>query len=155
MSNRKRLLVLLGIMAGIAMAVAMLSILILYQAALTEQRGQLTHLAQSQARHMESMAVYFSSMGMAEEKVLAASIKQITRTREDMVGFGETGEFLLARRGGGMIVFLLGGGISPDRGKADPVPFHTSHAAPMGRALLGNAGTMSGTEYGGSEVLAA
>ena len=137
------------------MAVAMLSILILYQAALTEQRGQLTHLAQSQARHMESMAVHFSSMGMAEEKVLAASIKQITRTREDMVGFGETGEFLLARRGGGMIVFLLGGGISPDRGKADPVAFESSHAAPMRRALLGQSGTMIGTDYGGIEVLAA
>ena len=155
MSNRKRLLVLLGIMAGVAMAAALLSMGVLYRAALAEQRGQLTHLAQSQARHMESMAVYFSSMGMAEEKVLAASIKQITRTREDMVGFGETGEFLLARRDGGMIVFLIGAGISPKRGMAKSVAFESSHAAPMRRALLGQSGTMIGPDYGGIEVLAA
>ncbi|MCH7864311.1 MAG: PAS domain-containing protein [Proteobacteria bacterium] len=159
MSNRKRLLVLLGIMAGVAMAVALLSIWVLYRAALTEQRGQLTHLAQSQARHMESMAVHFSSMGMADEEVLAASIKQITRTREDMGGFGKTGEFLLARRDGDTIRFLIGGGISPERararGRANPAALEPTLAAPMRRALRGQSGTMIGPDYAGIEVLAA
>ena len=78
MSDRKRLLVLMGIMAGVAMAVAVLSIGFLYQAAFEEKRDQLTHLAQSQAQNMEAMAAHFTGMKMPPDKILDNVIAQFS-----------------------------------------------------------------------------
>ena len=61
MSDQKRLLALLGIMAGVAMAVAVLSIWLLYRTAFTEQRHQLSNLAQTQVQAILTLAEHVSA----------------------------------------------------------------------------------------------
>ena len=63
-----------------------------------------------------------------------ATISQIREAHSNYQGFGETGEFTLARREGDKIVFLL----RHRRHEVDeqkPVPFDSSLAEPMRRAL--------------------
>ena len=79
---------------------------------------------------------------------------QIADAHARYKGFGETGEFALARREGDRIVFLLSHRHS-DLDKPKPVPFDSKLAEPMRRALSGESGTMVGLDYRGTRVLAA
>ena len=68
--------------------------------------------------------------------------------------FGRSGEFLIARQEGEQIVFWpgqehLSNSLPP------AVPLNSSLAEPMRRALSGQSGTMTGTDYRGKTVLAA
>jgi len=81
-------------------------------------------------------------------------LSQIVESHRLYEGFGETGEFTLARREDDQIVFLLSLR-HLDRDKPEAVPFHTDSAEPMERALTGKSGTMIGHNYRGVHVLAA
>jgi signal transduction histidine kinase len=84
----------------------------------------------------------------------AATLSQVVAAHEDFQGFGETGEFTLARREGDEIVWLLRHrhvGVEMPK----PIPFSSELAEPMHRALLGESGTLKGLDYRGVEVLAA
>ncbi len=152
MSDRKRLLVLLGIMTGVAMAVAVLSIWLLYQAAFTEKRSQLSHLARSQAQAMEGMADHFTGMGMPPDKVMAQTMSQFSATHENVEGFAETGELVLGRREGDKIIFPFG--VHKSGGHERPsVALDSDFATPMRRALDGKSGTLIGPDYTGSVVI--
>lgn len=154
MSNRRRLLVLLGIMAFVAVAVAGLSMWSLYQTAFSEQRGQLSHLAKSEARAMEVMADQFANSGLSPDEVLAATMKQVTAIHWNL-DFGKTGELMVGRLEGGMISYLIGGTRSKEGEPQTPVPMDSGLAVPMHRALQGYSGILIGPDYGGVEVLAA
>jgi len=108
MSERKRVLVLILIMATASLIVAGITISMLYRAAFEEERARLVETAQSQARLIESIArfdaIYSRDYQGGPEE---ATLSKILDAHREYKGFGETGEFTLARRVGNDIVFLL------------------------------------------------
>jgi PAS domain S-box-containing protein len=155
MSERKRVFLLVLIMATGTAVVVAITIFKLYSAAFEEERARLVETAQSQARLIEAVArfdaIYSRDYpGGAEEATLA----QIVDAHEHYGGFGETGEFTLARREGDNVVFLLRHRhFDLDRPK--PVAYDSDLAEPMRRALSGMSGTVVGLDYRGVLVLAA
>jgi PAS domain S-box-containing protein len=87
------------------------------------------------------------------EGATAATLKQVFDAHEQYEGFGETGEFTLARREGNLIVFLL----SHRHGiveHPEPIPIDSQLAEPMRRALDKLSGSVIGPDYRGVTVLA-
>lgn len=154
LGDRKRLLVLLGIMAGVAMAVAMLSVWLLYQAAFNEQRKQLYHLVESEVQEMKNLAGHFKDMGMSPETVREQVTKQISANHTNIEGFAETGELLIGRLKDDKIIYSFGLHKSGKHVKP-PIPIDSQFATPMRRALEGHSGTVIGLDHRGVEVMAA
>jgi len=151
----KRLILLILIMTTVAVGIGVAAITILYHAALDEERSRLVETAQSQARLMEAVARYDEVYSLNyPEGSKAATIAQIKDAHERYLGFGETGEFTLARRVGDDIIFVLRHR-HLDMDKPQPVPFDSNFAEPMRRALSGLSGTTIGLDYRGVTVLAA
>ena len=159
MSDRKRLWLLLVIMTAVSLVVVAITILLLYNTAFEEERARLVVTAQSQARLIEAVARFDA----AHEKVdpgsfpkgsSSATLSQIIDAHKHYKGFGETGEFTLARRVGDHIVFLLRHR-HYDLDQPKPIPFDSNLAEPMQCALYGQSGTLVGLDYRGMKVLAA
>lgn len=107
MSDRKRLLALLGIMACVAMAVAVLSVWLLYRTAFNEQRHQLSNLAQTQVQTIVTISNFVATLDLPQDSNLDSTLGRFADTLEDIDGFAETGEFLIGRRDADNIVFCL------------------------------------------------
>ena len=155
MDERRRILFLLLIMTSVALVVSGISITLLYRATLEEEQARLVETAQSQARLMEAVARFDAVYNVDyPEGPEAATLSQIRDAHENYLGFGETGEFTLAKREGDLIVFLLRHRHA-DLDLPLPVPFGSELAEPMRRALSGQSGTVVGLDYRGETVLAA
>ena len=155
MTDRARVLVLILIMTIGLILVTGITIGILYRAAFEEERARLIESAQSQARLIEAVARY----DVAHSSDLpggsgAATLQQIRDAHLGYEGFGETGEFTMARREGDFIVFVLEHRYK-HTGLPEPVPFASARAEPMRRALSGQSGTVVGLDYREVVVLAA
>jgi PAS domain S-box-containing protein len=155
MTERTRVLVLILIMTMGLLLVTGITIGILYTAAFIEEKARLTETAQSQARLIEAVARYdvIHSADFPGGSG-AATVEQIVAAHQEYEGFGNTGEFTLARRDGDLIVFVLEHRHA-QVGRPEPVPFDSALAEPMRRALLGGSGTVVGLDYRGATVLAA
>jgi hypothetical protein len=84
----------------------------------------------------------------------AATLGQIRDAHARSQGFGETGEFTLAKKEGDQIVFLLSHR-HYDLESPEPIAFASNLAEPMRRALSGESGTVVALDYRGERVLAA
>ncbi|MBL6948657.1 MAG: PAS-domain containing protein [Rhodospirillales bacterium] len=155
MSDRKRLLALLGIMAGVALVVAVLSIWLLYRAAFTEQRHHLAHMVQTQVRVLLTIADHVAATGLPVERVLDSSINRFSDTLSEIKSFAKTGNYIIGQRQGGNIVFLLRHGNGSAQGVPSPVPFDSARAGHMRRALAGESGAHVGLDFSDRKVLAA
>ncbi len=155
MNERKRILWLLFIMAAASLTVAGIAVSLLYRAAFEEERARLVETAQSQARLIEAVArfdaTYSKDYPEGPEK---ATLSQIADAHKRYKGFGDTGEFTLAKNEGEHIAFLLSHR-HYDLHNPKPVLFDSPLAEPMRRALSGLSGTVVGLDYRGEEVLAA
>jgi len=160
------LMALMGVVALVTMSVANL---ILYQVAFNEKSQSLVQTAQSQARLIEAMARFNRRTNRIDWEtplgergptsllsVRAASdtISQLKDAHQHYLGFGKTGEFVLAGIEGENIVFLLRHRHDVNE-EPDPLPLYSENAEPMRRALLSESGVMVGTDYRGVTVLAA
>ena len=159
MSERKRLLLLIAIMSVVSMVIAAITITVLYRTAFEEEKERLVETARSQARLIEAVARFDADRdeqvpGVYPEGAVAATLSQIEDAHRHYRGFGETGEFTLARREGDQIVFLLRHR-HDDLERPEPVRFDSDLAEPMRRALSGASGTVVGQDYRGVKVLAA
>jgi len=142
-------------MVVVAMVIGFTSIWILYTTAIDGQRNRLIETAQSRARMMEAVARFDQQYSIEfPGGPIAATISQVTDAHAQFKGFGQTGEFTLARKEGDQIVFLLGHR-HHDLDMPKPVPFAGKWAEPMRRALSGLSGTVIGLDYRGAKVLAA
>ncbi len=146
---------LIGIMVFLCLVVGSIAILVLYNTSLEQNRARLIETAKSRARFIESVARYDASYsqdypGGAE----AATISQIIEAHGNFKGFGQTGEFTLARLEGDNIVFLLSHR-HLDLTYPEPVPLGSNLAEPMQQALAGLSGSLIGYDYRGEIVLAA
>lgn len=155
MNPRKRVFLLIGIMASVTIIVEFVAISMLYRAALSEERVRLVESAKSHACLIEAIARFDSEYtkdypgGPVE-----ATLSQIVDAHNYYEGFGKTGEFTLSKREGDMIVFLLNHR-HYDLQNPKPVPFDSELAEPMRLALSGQSGTIIGLDYRGTKVLAA
>jgi PAS domain S-box-containing protein len=156
MSNRKRVFILILIMALSALIVAGITIFSLYQAAISEERERLVETAQNQARLIEAVARFDAASGMFDEpeSARAATLSQIIEAHKNYEQSGRTMEFTLAERRGDSIIFLLRHRHG-DLKQPKPVDFDSNLAEPMRRALSGGSGTLIGVDYRGELVLAA
>jgi len=156
MSERKRLFLLISIMIATSLIVAGVTIAILYRAAFSEEKARLVETAQSQARLIEAVArfnkVHQKKMHPQVDVPAEATLSQVIDAHKHYKGFGETGEFTLARLEGDNIMFLLRhrhGGLDQPK----PVSFDSHLADPMREALQGKSGTLVGHDYRGEIVL--
>jgi len=147
---------LVAILAAIVLSVTFITTFSLYRTALEGQRARLVETAQSQARLMEAIARFdrIHAVHDPDRPPFESTLSQIRDAHENFKGFGETGEFTLARREGNQIVFLLSHRFA-DLNKLHPVAFDSKKAEPMRRALRGESGSMIGLDYHGDIVLAA
>jgi PAS domain S-box-containing protein len=155
MIERLRVRILILVMATGSMLVTATTIWMLYSTAFNEERLRLIETAQSQARLIEAIArfdrVYsVDHPGGWEE----ATLSQINEAHREYAGFGKSGEFTLARRERGFIVFLLTHRHQTVENR-EPIPIDSELAEPMRRALSGLSGTVVGLDYRGETVLAA
>jgi len=157
MTERRRILLFsIGIMAVVSLSAAGIAIYVLYRAAFEVHKARLEEVAVSRARLIEAVGRFDAQFsqddfpGGARE----ATLSQVVEAHENFQGFGETGEFTLARREGDEIVWLLRHRHG-DLEVPSPVPLATELAEPMRRALRGECGTVVGLDYRGAEVLAA
>jgi len=156
MSERKRVFVLILIMALSSLIVATITILSLYRAAIDEEKERLIESAQSQARLIEAVARFdaIHSRSYVSGGARAATLSQIVEAHRSYEQSGRTAEFTLAKRKGDSIIFLLShryGGLGDPR----PISFNSKLAEPMRAALSGRSGTILGDDYRGEVVLAA
>jgi signal transduction histidine kinase len=156
-TERARILLFsIAIMAAVALSTAAIAIYVLYDAGFSVHRARLNEVVQSRARIIEAIAGFDArfSAGDVPGGAIAATLSQIVEAHEKFPGFGETGEFVLARREGDQIVWLLRHRHA-DVEAPKPIPFDSGLAEPMCRALSGENGTIVGLDYRGVEVLAA
>ena len=155
MRVRRRVPILILIMALCCLIVAGITITSLYKAAISEECERLVETAQSQARLIEAVARFdekYSKDFLEGPK--AATLSQIIDAHENYAGFGKTGEFTLSKKEGDNIIFLLSHRHF-DLNRPKPIPFDSELAEPMRRALLGHSGTVIGLDYRGEVVMAA
>jgi two-component sensor histidine kinase len=157
MTERRRILLSsIGIMMVVALLAAAIAIYVLYNAAFEVHRARLSEVVQSRARIIEAVARFDAQYSQTDVRggAGAATLSQIVEAHENFRGFGETGEFTLARREGNEIVWLLRHR-HEDLEVPRPTPLYAKVAEPMRRALSGEGGTVVGLDYRGVEVLAA
>ena len=159
MGERKRLFLLILIMTTVSMVVVGITIYVLYGTSFEQQRERLVETAQSQARLIEAVARFDAVHERIDPRSYpggpaVATLSQIIDAHRHYRGFGETGEFTLARREGMNIFFLLRHRHS-DLDQPKSVPLDSELAEPMRRALSGLSGTVVGLDYRGETVLAA
>ena len=155
MTDRRRLFLLIFIMLLTTAVVGGTAVVALYRAAFEQQRERLVETAQSQARLLEAVARFDAEHTPDfPGGSFAATLGQMRDGHERFEGFGETGEFVLAKLEDGQIVFLLRHRHF-DLSEPKPVPFSSKIAEPMRRALSGESGTVVGLDYRGETVLAA
>jgi len=148
----KKSLYLMLIMASISLIVLGSSITILYNTGFQEQRQRLIETAKSRARLIEAVA-RFDQINTGSGS-FEATLSQIREAHKQFEGFGDTGEFTLAKLENNQIVFLLSHR-HHDLNNPHPVPFGSEEAEPMRRALQGKSGSLVGLDYRGETVLAA
>ena len=157
--NNKRVLYLVLIMLGTIALTALLTIKIIYQAAFEEEGERLREITQSQARLIEAVLRHeTSSVHNHQESAFIVTLSQLVDAHERYTGFGETGEFTLAKLENNQIHFLLSHRNEDSRGMLtvhEPIPISGNYAEPTKMALHGKSGIMVGIDYRGEEVLAA
>lgn len=155
MNPRKRLLLLMLIIALIVAFIESATVWILYKTSMGEERARLEEIVKREARLIEAMTrfnkIYSADYPSGPRQ---ATLSQIRNAHSKFQGFGKTGEFTLAIREGDSIVFLLRHR-HHDMEDPAPVPWDSALSEPMRRALLGRAGTIIGLDYRGEVVLAA
>jgi PAS domain S-box-containing protein len=155
-NERRRILTRsVAVMALVSLGGVAATIPTLYQTAFDADRVRLSEVAASRAALISAVARFQTRMtpGGAPTSV-EDTLTQLTDAQQRFEGFGETGEFALARRDFDKIVFLLrqrhAGTDVPE-----PITWDSRLAEPMRRALRGESGTVVGLDYRGALVLAA
>jgi len=155
MHLRRRLWLLVSVMAVVAGGVALTSLWLSYETVLDLERDRLTQVVQSQAGVLAAVARFDQEHSQDfPEGPEAATLAQFREGSVDLHGMGDSGEFTLARREGDWIRFLFRQR-TDTRLAPDSIQWSGELAEPQRRALAGEAGTMVGLDYAGNEVLAA
>ena len=143
------------IMAAATLLVSAISIFSLYLTAIEQHRLRLVETVKSQARLIEAIA-QFENLEIDDNDprlALESTLEKVAAAHDAFEGIGETGEFVLARRSGDQIAFVLGRRHLQTAPRL--IPFAGKWAKPMQLALSGDSGVVTALDYRGIEVLAA
>lgn len=143
-------------MAFTSLSVGAVSIATLYQTAIDQHRLRLIEIVQSQARLIESIASFnaFRNGSDISNDWQDITLSQVQNAHSQFEGFGETGEYAMARLSGDNIEFVLTH--SHDNFETGRIiPYQGEWAEPMRKALNGESGTTIGLDYRGHTVLSA
>ena len=159
MNERQRVILLISIMVVVVLTVGLLAVGVSYLAAFDETKKHLEVAVASQVALIEAVSTFDAlhaqkSPGMFPQGPKQASLGQVLAAHESYGGFGRTGEFVLAKKQGDQIAFL----VRHRHGEVDqptPIPFGSALAEPMRLALSKKSGTIVGSDYRGEKVLAA
>ena len=157
MTERQRILLSsIAIMVLVSLSTAGIAIYVLYRATFDVHEARLEEVVRSRARLIEAVGRFDAEFcqNAVPGGGSAATLSQVVEAHESFPGFGETGEFTLARREGDQIVWLLRHR-HDDLEVPSTVSLASDLAEPMRRALRGESGTLVGLDYRGEEVLAA
>lgn len=167
LSSKGRLAVISAILVIVVLGMTGFSSWSLYRTAIGDQKRWLLNLVATNAHLMNSMAQHERSMALNEQMhgsqqndktdfklKFHISIKQILESKLEEHGIGKTGEFVLGKREGDRIVFMLPKRHG-DHAIPTPVPIDSTVAEPMRRALNGKEGTVIALDYEKTVVLAA
>ena len=143
-------------MAAATLVVSAISIVSLYQTGIEQHRLRLVETVKSQARLIEAIAQFdnIDNDGNDLERARESTLEKVAAAHGEFEGFGETGEFALARLDAEQIVFVLSHRHTQSQ-TPQPIPFNGEWAEPMRHALSGESGVLTGLDYRGVEVLAA
>ena len=147
--NSVYLMITMTLVVLITLVIAITS---LYRVGFQESEQRLVETVKSQARLMEAVARFDKAHSGA--LALQETLSQISEAHSQFEGFGNTGEFTLAKLQNNQIIFLLNHR-HDDMTQLRPVPFESEAAEPMRQALQGKSGTLIGLDYRGEIVLAA
>ncbi len=158
MSDRGKVLLLMAIMTGLVLVATVMSLLVLFRTAFEGQRARLVETVQSEARLIEAMLRhekhYAGSLPAGHDDTFQSTLNQLVDAHSQFAGFGQTGEFVLGKRQGDDIVFLLRHRHT-NLDQPGSVPWAGTAAEPMRQALSGKSGALVGLDYRGTKVLAA
>ena len=150
-----RVILLSLIMTAVVLTVEAVTVTILYQTSINQQKARLIETVDSQARFIEAVArfnkTYQDMLPFGERE---ATLRQIVEAHSTYRGFGRTGEFTLSTKRDNSIIFLLSHR-HYDLDRPKPVPWDSPLAEPMRQALSGKSGAIIGLDYRGEKVLAA
>ncbi len=153
---RDRISILVLIMMGVSLVTGVTALCLLYWTAFAQQKMRLVEMAQSRSQLIQAIG-RFDAIHSQEDHpdgARAATLSQIVDAHKYFRGFGKTGEFVLGQREGDRIVFLLSHRHF-DLENPNPIPFSSTWAEPMRRALSEQSGTVTALDYRGEMVLAA
>jgi len=144
------------IMAVTCLIVAAVSMISLYRTAIDQHRLRLTETVKSQARLIEAIASFnaFKDGNNIPDDWQELTLQQIKTAHSQFEGFGDSGEYAMARRSNSKIEFVLSHRHF-DLNTPTPIPFEGNWAEPMRLALTGKSGTVIALDYRGVPVLAA
>lgn len=152
------LFTLISILITATTVVALSTLWIIYQTSLNEQKLRLIDNVKSRARLIEAIARYdkidIHQHTHPISDPYTVTLNQIIDAHKNFKGFGDTGEFTLARKFNNEIQFLLRQRHALVE-TPQPIPFISNLEIPMQRALLGHSGAMVAKDYRGEDVLAA
>lgn len=161
MKERKRILAMTGIMIACVLIVSAVALTILYQASFEQTRARMVDIVETRARMLEAVTehellchseIYHTPN--ASEVAASHALAELADAHRHSEGFGETGEFTVAKLDNDSIVFILHQRLreSPE---LQAIALNSGLAQPMELALQGKSGSIVGLDYRGNRVLAA
>ena len=155
MSEKRSIFLLILILTAIVLIATAITSVSLHESEFENQRKRLVVTAKSQARLIEAIARFNRKFNQGYPGgTFQATLSQVSQAHDNFRGFGETGEFTLAKREKDRIVFLFRQHLH-DLQIPEPIPFESGLAEPMRQALMGHSGSLIGLDYRGENVLAA
>jgi PAS domain S-box-containing protein len=136
-------------------SVLILSFYLLYSLTIHETGDRLHDFAVNEARIIEIIARnHMADDRLSEAEAFTHVLSVMNTLKKNFKGFGETGEFTIARREGEMMVFYVNNRNENDQ-LPDPVRIDSDNARPMHAVTVkGESGVMINRDYRGMMVLA-
>ncbi len=159
--NKYRVLWLVAFTAVSVVIITSITAFLLYSIAMDIQKSRLREIADNQAAIIETygnerISFHNSYMHPAASYARAYddTIAFLRKAQLKFPGFGNTGEFSLAKKEGDLMIFVLNQRFNASE-MPKPVPFNSQLAEPIRRALSSDkGGIIIGPDYRGKRVLA-
>ena len=155
MKKKRRIAYLVFLIFLVVIVICGSILVLLYNTTFKSTRQRLVEIVHNQARFIEAVAK-FDSIESRDYPGgwKSATLSQITYAHKTFEGFGETGEFTLAKLERDTMFFLLNHRFQSTEIPL-PIPYNSKLAEPMRLCLSGKSGSVIGLDYRGVEVLAA
>lgn len=155
MHPRRRMVLLTTLALALAVSVGATTGLLLYRTGLAREGEALRAVVRSQVALAEATFRHELTHPVPDTATAVAGTLEVLReANRTFVGFGETGEFTVARRRGDTLVFEIGLRAAADQVPA-PILLPSDLGVPAQRAVAGESGVTRGLDYRGEWVVAA